>query len=244
LKKILAYILTPIHLFVYGLLLGIFHPLQWLGMKLGGYEGHKKVVRQMNYFLIQSLRILGNTCIFINEQEIPKDRPLIIVANHQSLYDISPLQYYLDEHHVKFVSKIELAKGIPSVSRNLVYGGSVLIDRKDPRGALKAMKEFGQYLEANNYAGVIFPEGTRSRDGKLKEFASNGLKMLVRTMPSAYIVPIAINNSWKIIKDGYWPMNIGVKATWEVLPPIAIAGRNFEELFEEVKEGIRERVVQ
>ena len=238
-KKILAYILTIIHLIVFGLLLLIFHPLQWLGLKLGGYSGHKWVVKQMNYALIKSLLILGDSCTLINEQELPKGVPLIFVSNHQSLYDISPIQYFFDDHHVKFVSKKELSKGFPSVSFNLRHGGSVLIDRKDPRSALKAMKEFGQYLEKNKYSAAIFPEGTRSKDGHPKRFSPNGLKMLVKTMPSAYIVPLTINNSWKIIKDGYWPMNIGVKATWEVHPPIPVKGQDFDELFAKVEEVIK-----
>lgn len=242
-KKILSYILTPIHLLAFGLLLVIFHPMQWLGLKLGGYLGHKRVVKWMNYSLIQSLKLLGNTCKFTIGHEIPKDVPLIIVSNHQSTYDISPIQYHLDDHHVKFVSKIELAKGIPSVSFNLVHGGSVLIDRKNPRQALPAMKKFAEYLEANNYAGVIYPEGTRSKDGRPKKFSPNGLKTLVKYMPSAYILPVTINNSWKIIEHGYWPMNIGVKATWQTHKPIPVAGRDFNELFEEVEATVKSAVI-
>lgn len=238
----LAYILTVFHLLTFGLLLLIFHPLQWLGLKLGGYLGHKGVVKQMNYALVQSLKILGNTCSFRIGHEIPKGVPLIIVSNHQSTYDISPIQYYLDEYHVKFVSKKELEYGLPSISFNLRHGGSVMIDRKDPRQALSAMKKFAQYLEANKYSCVLFPEGTRSENGVPKKFHSSGLKMLVKYMPSAYILPVSINNSWKIIKDGYWPMNIGIKATWLTHKPIAVAGRNFDELFEEVEKMVKSTV--
>ncbi len=196
----------------------------------------------MNYFLIKSLLILGDRCVLINQYDIPKGVPLIIVSNHQSLYDISPIQYFFDDHHVKFVSKKELAKGFPSVSFNLRHGGSVLINRKDPRSALKAMKEFGQYLEKNNYSASIFPEGTRSKNGIPKRFSPNGLKMLVKTMPSAYIVPITINNSWKIIKDGYWPMNIGIKATWEVHQPFPVKGQDFDALFERVEKAVKSKI--
>ena len=73
----------------------------------------------------------------------------------------APISCYLKKHHPKFVSKIELGKGIPSVSYNLRHGGSVLIDRKDPRQSLTAIKDFGKYIEENNYAAVIFPEGTQ-----------------------------------------------------------------------------------
>ena len=60
----------------------------------------------------------------------------MIVANHQSMNDIPPIIWYLRKHHPKFVSKMELGKGIPSVSYNLVHGGSVLIDRKNSKQAI------------------------------------------------------------------------------------------------------------
>lgn len=243
LKKILSYILTPIHLLAFGLILAIFHPLQWLGLKLGGYHAHKRVVKWLNFWLIQSLKILGNTCQFNITHEIPEDKPLIIVSNHQSLYDIPPIIYHLDKHHIKFVSKKELAKGIPSISFNLRHGGSVLIDRKNPRQALPAMKAFAEYLEINNYTGVIFPEGTRSRNGVPKRFSSKGLKTLVDHMPSAYIVPLTINHAWKINEHGFWPMNVGIKATWHTHKPIPVTGRDFEELFAEVEKAVKDAVV-
>ena len=242
-KKILSYILTPIHLLAFGLVLVLFHVFQWIGLKLGGYHAHKWTVKWLNFWLVQSLKILGNTCKFTISHEIPKDKPLIIVSNHQSLYDIPPIIYNLDEHHIKFVSKKELAKGIPSISFNLRHGGSVLIDRKNPSQAIPAMESFARYLETNNYAGVIYPEGTRSRNGVPKRFSPKGLKTLVDNMPSAYIVPLTINNAWKINEHGLWPMNIGIKATWLTHKPIPVAGRDFEELFTEVEGTIKGAIV-
>lgn len=242
-KKILSYILTTLHLIVFGLTLVVFHGIQWLALNLGGYHAHKKSVKWLNFFLIQSLKILGNTCKFIHPHKIPADKPLIIVSNHQSLYDIPPIIYHLDKHHIKFVSKKELAKGIPSISFNLRHGGSVLIDRKDPSQALPAMKAFAEYLEKNNYAGVIYPEGTRSRDGVPKRFSPKGLKTLVEQMPSAYIVPITINNAWKINEHGMFPMNIGIKATWLVHKAFPVADLEFEDIFERVEKTIKGSVV-
>ena len=69
--------------------------------------------------------------------------PLIIVSNHQSMNDIPPIIWYMRKYHPKFVSKIELGKGIPSVSYNLRHGGSALIDRKDSKQALVAIARFG-----------------------------------------------------------------------------------------------------
>ncbi|MCB0838933.1 MAG: 1-acyl-sn-glycerol-3-phosphate acyltransferase [Bacteroidetes bacterium] len=234
-KKFLGYIFTPLHLLGFGLVLVVFHPIQWLNLKLGGYSWHKKTVDLMNLCLTRSLWLLGVHCRFRQNQQLGTDRPLIIVSNHQSLYDIPPFFWFFRKHHVKFVSKIELEYGIPSVSYNLRHGGSVCIDRKNPRQALPALKAFGEYIEKNNYAACIFPEGTRSRDGKPKKFSPRGLKILLKYAPSALIVPVTINDSWKLVQYGAYPMSFGEQPTWTVHPAIDPKGRDVDELIIEVQ---------
>src|SRR5690606_20818384 len=107
---------------------------------------------------------------------------------------IYPLTWYMRKHHPKFISKIELGKGIPSVSYNLRHGGAALIDRKNPRQSLPAHMAFGDYIETSKRAAVIFPEGNRSKNGVPKPFQTKGLDILFKKIPSALIVPISINN--------------------------------------------------
>ncbi len=197
----------------------------------------------MTFFIFKGLLILGDTFRFHNPYDLPADRPLIIVSNHQSLFDIPPFSWYMRKHHVKFVSKKELGKGIPAVSFNLRHGGSVLIDRKNPKQALPALKAFAQYLEREKHSAVIFPEGTRSRNGVPKRFSPNGLKMMVKYAPSALVVPVTINNSWKLLEYGNFPMGVGVKVTFDVHQPIEPKGIPFEELFEKVEKAIKDAVV-
>ncbi|MEX1383178.1 lysophospholipid acyltransferase family protein [Lutibacter sp.] len=242
-KKILSYILSPIFYLFYGILLLIFHLLQWIGFNVGKYKGHKIAVDLMNCTLTYLLYILGTRIKFINKYPIPKDVPLIIVSNHQSMHDICPISCYLKKQHPKFVSKIELGKGIPSVSYNLRHGGSVLIDRKDPRQSLTAIRDFGKYIEENNYAAVIFPEGTRSKDGVPKRFSENGLKMLTKFAPSAYVIPVSINNCWKLNKYGMFPLEVGVKVTFEFHEPIEASSLKFEDLFKKVESSIKNSVI-
>ncbi len=168
--------------------------------------------------------VLGTTYTFKNNYDIPTNRPLIIVPNHQSMHDIPPIIWYMRKHHPKFVSKKELGKGIPSVSYNLRHGGSVLIDRKDSKQALSQIANLGKYIETHNRSAVIFPEGTRSRTGEPKKFQPMGLKILMKNAPTALIVPISINNSWKLLKYGKFPNGIGNHITFEVHQPIKNTG--------------------
>jgi len=184
-----------------------------------------------------STNILGTRYTFTNKQSIPINKPIIIVCNHQSMYDISPIIWYMRKYHPKFVSKKELGKGIPSVSYNLRHGGSALIDRKDGKQAITEIGRLGSYIEKNNRSAVIFPEGTRSRDGNPKPFKSLGLKILIKKSPSALIVPITINNSWKLLQYGKFPMGIGAHVKFKVHPPIE-NNENTEELIAKVEQQI------
>lgn len=242
-KKLLSYILTPIHLLVFGFFLVIFDVIQRIAYSIGGYLPHKQSVAILNFFLTWSIVFLGSIPRWRQPNDLPTDRPLILVANHQSLYDIPPFFWYLRKHHVKFISKMELAKGVPSISYNLRNGGNALIDRKDPRQALPAIKQLAEYIEANNYAAVIFPEGTRSRNGQPKSFSPNGLKTLLKYAPSALIVPITINHSWKLVRYGKFPMEVGVQPTWDIHEPIDPKGRPFMEVLEEVERKVTEGIV-
>ncbi|WP_040280630.1 lysophospholipid acyltransferase family protein [Psychroserpens damuponensis] len=222
-RKILAYPLSVIYYLVFGATLVFFHPIQWFCYNVFGYEALKKAVDALQLCIMRCLLILGTRVSWDNPYEISIDKPLIIVANHQSMYDISPIMWYLRKHHVKFVSKQELAKGIPSVSYNLRHGGSVLIDRKNPKQALPAMMKFGEYLENTKRAGVIFPEGTRSKNGLPRPFKTKGLEILMKKTPSALIVPITVNNSWKTLRYGTFPMGIGNHIKFTVHKPLEMA---------------------
>ncbi|MEM8764895.1 MAG: lysophospholipid acyltransferase family protein [Bacteroidota bacterium] len=222
--KILAYPLTILFFIVFGLTLLAFHPLQWFLFNVFGYEAHKKSVDWLNWSILRCTNVLGTRYTFTNKHKIPTNVPLIIVSNHQSMYDIPPIIWYMQKHHPKFVSKIELGKGLPSVSFNLRHGGSVLIDRKDPKQSIEQLKKLGNYIEEHKRSAVIFPEGTRSRTGEPKKFYTTGLKVLLTEAPNALIVPISIKNSWKLLKYGKFPMGIGAHLKFEVHEPISNSG--------------------
>src|SRR5690606_5225165 len=222
-RKVLAYPLTVLYFICFGLTLVIFHPIQWICFNWFGYQSHKVSVDWLQFSLMRCLNVLGTRFTFENPHQIDTNQPLIIVANHQSMYDISPIMWYMRKHHPKFIAKKELGHGIPSVSYNLRHGGSVLIDRKNPRQALPAIMKFGTYIEDTKRAAVIFPEGTRSKTGIPKPFQTKGLEVLIKKVPSGTIVPISINNSWKMLRYGKFPMGIGNHLKFTVHQPIKIA---------------------
>ncbi len=236
--KIPAFVLSALFYLFFGLILVVMHAVQWLCYNLGGYMSHHKSVKLMDWMIFNATRVLGTTYRFSGKEKLPKGVPLIFVSNHQSMYDIPPMEWYLSDFHPKFISKIELGKGIPSVSYNLTHGGSVLIDRKDSKQALPQIKKLGQYIEEHKRSAIIFPEGTRSKDGQLKKFHESGIKMLIKYAPTALIVPVTINNSWKLVKNGSFPLSLGVRFSLDIHDPIASKGIEFEELTEKIRASI------
>jgi 1-acyl-sn-glycerol-3-phosphate acyltransferase len=240
--KFLSYILSPIFILTFTLLLIIFHPFQWLSFTLFGVKGHAKVVNALNFTLMKSMLLIGVTVRLINKHKIPENTSIIFVSNHQSISDIPPIGWYFRKHNPKFVSKIELGKGIPSVSFNLKNGGGALIDRKDPKQSIGELISFSKRINENKWGAVIFPEGTRSRDGVPKSFAKSGLKVIAKYNKEGYIVPLTINNSWKIFKYGKFPLGLGSPITITTHQPIKIDSLPFDELMEKTESVIKEYI--
>lgn len=233
--KIISYLLSPIFTVVFYLLLVMFQPIQWVGLKINGFKGHQYIVNIMNWFLMKSLLILSIRVKFTNNEKLPKDETLIFVVNHQSMFDISPIAWHFRKHVPKFVSKKELGKGIPSISFNLRNGGAALIDRNDKKQAISELVNFAKRVNHNKWSAVIFPEGTRSRDGQPKKFATNGIKILIKYNPEAYIVPLTINNSWKVFKYGKFPLGIGSPIKITTHQPIKVNSLPFNDLLAQVE---------
>ncbi len=238
-RKLAGYILTPIHYLAFGLVLIIFQPIQWFCLKWGGYLAHKKSVDLLNLFLTSTYYILGTRITFLNNFELPGNRPIIFVSNHQSMYDIPPLIWHLREYHAKFISKIELTKGIPSISFNLKYGGGANIDRKDSKQAIAEIIGLAKRMKENCWSTVIFPEGTRSKNGELKPFAVGGIATLLKKVPEALVVPIAISGSWKMTRYGTFPLSVGEKLTFTVLDVIEPKDKPVEEVMAMTENHIR-----
>lgn len=131
LRVIFGVLFTPVFYLLFGFFLAIFQPIQWVALKLFGYNAHKKSVDVLNFFLTYSSLLLFNVPYKKNSLKLPKGRPIIFVSNHQSMFDIPGLIFFYRKFHGKFISKIELVKAkIPSISFNLKYGGGANIDKK------------------------------------------------------------------------------------------------------------------
>ncbi|PKQ61989.1 1-acyl-sn-glycerol-3-phosphate acyltransferase [Labilibaculum filiforme] len=242
--KILSYILSCVFYILFLLLLVIFHPVQVICRKLFGYQAHKTSVDVLNFFLMRVVFFLGVRITSLPKVNLPTDRPLIIISNHQGVYDIPPIVWIFRKHHPKFISKKELAKNIPSVSYNLRHSGAALIDRKNRAQAIPEIYKLGELIAKHNYAASIFPEGTRSKTGVMKPFKAGGIETLLKAAPNALIVPFVVDGNYKIEEKGMFPLSLGAKVAYKVLEPIEPAGYTAIELTEMVETLIKKELNQ
>ncbi len=126
----------------------------------------------------------------------------LLISNHQSFLDIVAYMNYLGGKRLRFVAKKELADHVPLVSVMLKSDGHCLVQRKGGMSqAMKAMDRFAVRVNRNNWIPVLFPEGTRSRDGKVGQFYSAGFRRFLAGAPMPVVVA-AIDGGWQVASIG------------------------------------------
>jgi 1-acyl-sn-glycerol-3-phosphate acyltransferase len=112
--------------------------------------------------------------------------PLVIVANHQSFVDI--LLLFRLRAHYKWVSKAENFR-VPLIGWNMSLNRYIRIERGSIRGNRQMMRDCEKALQEGNSV-MIFPEGTRSEDGRMRPFKEGAFELAIRTRSA--ILPIVI----------------------------------------------------
>lgn len=213
-------VLTALFAIWFGLTLLVFEAVQQIALKISP-RLHERSVVGLNRSLLFALKLAGARFNTEYRGRPSADRPLIIISNHQSLFDIPLLHLTFVEHYPRYIAKKELVtRWLPSVTFNLRHGGSAIIDRSDPRQALPEIKRVAEIVNRDKRALVLFPEGTRGRDGQLKPFKTGGLSALLRSAPDAEIVPVTIDNSWILVARKFGPIPRGIKIKVIVDPPL------------------------
>jgi 1-acyl-sn-glycerol-3-phosphate acyltransferase len=237
--RAIGWIITVPYTTAFFAILVVFHPLQVLA-SLFGLRAQKFVLDLMNVSIVLNIRLLtGASFRYVGSPTLPTNRSVIIVSNHQSMYDIPMMMWACRSREVGFIAKKELGRWIPSISFALRTLGSVLIDRKDAKGSIRAISNFGEQKERARQVAAIFPEGTRARDGVMKDFRPSGFNALLKAMPSALIQPVAIRGNWELLRYNFLPVPWGTSIEIEFLEPVEPAAYPSELLLEEVKKRIK-----
>jgi len=142
----------------------------------------------------------------------------ILAANHQSLVDI-PLFLAALPREVRFLAKRELGR-VPLFGYAMAQAGNLFIDREDPRDAVHLVREATARIGRGQML-VIFPEGTRSRDGTVGGFKPGAFFLAQKT--GAPLLPVLVDGGHKALPRGsflFRPADLVVR----VLPPVTADG--------------------
>lgn len=130
-------------------------------------------------------------------ENISKDTSYVFVANHQGAYDIFAIYGYLG-HNFRWMMKKGLEK-IPFVGYSCRISGHIFVDNSTPSATAKTMAAAEKQL-SGGMSVVVFPEGSRSRDGKMHAFRRGAFKLA--TEFSLPVVPITIDGAFRVLRKG------------------------------------------
>lgn len=185
-----------------------------------GPHAHQRAVSSQARWINRAATLSGARHVVRGLSNVDMGRNYIVVMNHQSLLDIAMASDFLEPLEPRYVSKVELSRGIPGISYNLRHGGSALIDRKDRGQAQSAIAELARHVREDGWTVVIFPEGTRSRTGAMKPFKTGGLHTLVEHAPGVPVLPITSFGGSRLFRRGLTPLQRDVELGFVIHPPM------------------------
>ncbi len=175
----------------------------------------------------------------IGKEKIDNSRAAVFVSNHQSEFDIIVVSRLYA--HFKWVSKAEVFKA-PILGWNMRMNQYIQLKRGDKRSTVKMIRDCISNLHKGSSV-FIFPEGTRSKTGTLRNFSSGAV--VIAQKAKVGIQPIAISGTKDIMLKGSWMFNFKANVKIIVLdfiPYEDIKDKDASEVSKMLRQIISERV--
>jgi len=174
--------------------------------------------------------------VFDTETVSDHRRPYVVVCNHQSLADIPIISHVPWE--MKWMAKKELFE-LPLLGWMLRLSGDISVDRGNARSGVQAILKAKEYL-AHKCSVFIFPEGTRTKDGRVGEFSNGAFHLALKEKIA--ILPIVIEGTFSAIQKSSWKFGKPSEVLLKVLPVIETAHLTMDDL-ERVRDQARQRMI-
>ena len=225
---------TLIILFIYGLLAVLVIPVLFF-CYLVRYSQPLILIGKWAIWLGQ--KILGIRLEVSGLENIDKKASYVFMANHLSIID-GPMLFMIIPQSVRVILKKEVFR-IPIIAQAMKQVGFIPVDRKRLRGGKESIDRASRHIKEKSCSFLIFPEGTRSRDGKLQPFKRGGFFLALASL--APIVPVSIQGSYELMpRGGFFVKKGKVRASFH--PAVSVKGFSREslpQLIDRVKNSIQ-----
>ena len=178
----------------------------------------------------------------IGLEHVDKNKPYVIVLNHQSMVDI--LSLYFVPLNFRWVSKAEVFK-LPYIGPLLIAHGDIPIQRGRAAESMRKVISDGKLWISRGASIAVFPEGTRSNDGEIHRFKGGAFALAKEA--GVDILPVVLDGTTKIFKPKSLFFNWRNVLTVKVLPAISaekVAATDASELAQEVQALMTEALAE
>jgi 1-acyl-sn-glycerol-3-phosphate acyltransferase len=134
----------------------------------------------------------------VNPEQIPQNKPMVVVANHQGMGDI--MMAFCMDLHFKWISKAANFY-VPCMGWFMYHAGYIPLRRGSKTSVLQCMARARKYLD-DGVSVLFFPEGTRSKDGEVKDFKAGAFKLAIEGKVD--ILPLAITGTANALPKHTW----------------------------------------
>jgi len=181
-------------------------------------------------------RVVGVRVAVSGFERVDPKVPCVFMANHLSFLD-GPLLAMAVRRTARIILKKSLFR-IPVLGMAMKHVGFVPVDRKGTKGGQRSLRRAARLMREKGYSFLVFPEGTRSRDGRMLPFRRGGFFLALES--GAPIVPVTIEGTYELMPKGQWYARAGeVRIVFH--DPVPIEGYAHEampELMERVRAAI------
>lgn len=219
--------------FLYGVIIILVTPFVLVCMALG-LRG--PLVAIGRWAMAMSRAVLGIRIEVEGREHIPRGQPAVYMANHLSFLD-GPMLFLILPQPVRVILKKSIFR-IPIVGLGMRFVGFVPVDRKGKEGGKKSILRAARMMKERGYSFFMFPEGTRSRDGRLQAFRRGGFFLALEAQ--APIVPVVIRGTFELMPKGRLIVRRGaVRVTF--LEPVETSGLEMKDL-DALRDAVRLKI--
>lgn len=174
--------------------------IEWLIGKWNPHARDLSSLRIIQFMFRVILKVAGTKVTVIGEENVPKDRPVLYIGNHNSYFDIL-VTYSRCPNLTGYIAKDSMEK-IPLLSTWMKRLHCLFLNRTDMKEGLKTILA-GIEKVKNGISICIFPEGTRNKEDHLELMPFKEGSMKIAEKSGCPIVPMSLNNTAAIFEDHF-----------------------------------------